>query len=126
MSKKTEKTKKTRKKIIKKTKPWKKPIKPIKILKKPTGSVWFRFYKLKTEKTEPNRTQTEPNRKNQLKPVWTNFCPKKPNRTETSRFESVSIRFRFLKKNQFGYFFFYKNQTEPKIITQKNHFIEIV
>ena len=35
----------------------------IKILKKPTGSVQFRFYKLKTEKTKPNpNKKTEPNR----------------------------------------------------------------
>ena len=33
--------------------------KPIKILKKPTDSVQFQCYKPKTEKTEPNRTQTE-------------------------------------------------------------------
>jgi hypothetical protein len=52
-------------------------------LKKPAGSVWFRFYKQKTKKTEPNRTQTEkiqkkkqaktektePNRKNRAKSV---------------------------------------------------------
>jgi hypothetical protein len=44
--------------------------KPIKILKKPTSLVRFWFYKLKTEKTKPNQTQTEkkpsqnePNRK---------------------------------------------------------------
>jgi hypothetical protein len=37
-------------------------------LKKPTGSVWFWFYKPKTEKTEPNRTQTEKTEKNQAKP----------------------------------------------------------
>jgi hypothetical protein len=41
----------------------KKPIKPIKILKKPTGSVQFWFYKLETEKIEPNQTQTRKNRK---------------------------------------------------------------
>jgi hypothetical protein len=42
----------------------KKTIKPSKILKKPTGSVQFWFYKLETEKTEPNpnRNKTEPNR----------------------------------------------------------------
>jgi hypothetical protein len=51
-----------RKKKLKKPNREKKPIKPIKILKKPTGSVRFRFYKLETEKTEPNR-------KNRLKPV---------------------------------------------------------
>ena len=38
-----------------------------------------------------------------------------PNRTETGQFEPVSF---FLKKKiWFGYFFFYKNQIEPKIIT---------
>jgi hypothetical protein len=35
--------------------------KPIRILKNPTGLV--RFYKPKTKKTEPNRTQTEKTRK---------------------------------------------------------------
>jgi hypothetical protein len=69
-------------------------------LKKPTGSVWFRFYKLETEKTElnpnrkkPSRTQTEknraeleknrakidPNRKNRVK-------LKKPSQTSLNRF----------------------------------------
>jgi hypothetical protein len=62
----------------------KKPIKPIRILKKPTSSVQFQFYKPETEKIElnPNRKKnepsrkkpsqtekTEPNRKNQAKPV---------------------------------------------------------
>jgi hypothetical protein len=92
--------------------------KPIKILKKPAGSVWFGFYKPKTEKTEPNLNRkkpsqnrqktepnwakTEPNKKNQVKPVWTGFCPKKPNRTKTCQFEPVSV---FLKKIQFNYYF---------------------
>jgi hypothetical protein len=40
----------------------KKSIKPIRILKKPTSSVQFWFYKPETEKSEPNRAQTEPNR----------------------------------------------------------------
>jgi hypothetical protein len=44
------------KKKTEKTEPWKKSIK---IFKKPVGLVWFRFYKSKTEKTEPNRIQTE-------------------------------------------------------------------
>jgi len=52
--------------------------KPIKILKKPIGSV--RFFKPGTGKTEPNRKKT-------------GFCFKKPNRTETGRFEPVSVRF---------------------------------
>jgi len=55
----------------------KKPIKPIRILKKPTSSVQFRFYKPETEKSELNRTQTEPNR---FEPV---FVLKKLNRTKT-------------------------------------------
>jgi len=40
-------------------------------VKKPTGLVRFRFYKLETEKTELN-----PNKK---KSSQTGFCPKKPN-----------------------------------------------
>jgi hypothetical protein len=51
----------------------KKPIKPIKILKKSAGSVWF--YKPKTEKTEPNRTQTG-------KPSQTGKNRAKPEKTE--------------------------------------------
>ena len=99
-------------------------------MKKPAGSVRFGFYKQKTKKTEPNWTetetdkkpeknpsQTEPNRKkpsqNRAKPVWTGFCPKKPNRTETSRFDPVSVRFRFFfqKKNSVWLLFLIK--TEP-------------
>jgi hypothetical protein len=45
--------------------------KPIRILEKPTGSVWFWFYKIETEKTESN-----PNRK-------------KPEKTEPNQFELV-------------------------------------
>jgi len=93
--------------------------KQIKILKKLTGSVRFRFYKPKTEKTEPNRTQTkkkpEKNQsqtwKNWAKPVWTDFCPKKPNRTETGRFELVSVFF------SVWLLFFDKNRTELKMIS---------
>jgi hypothetical protein len=98
------KTEKIRKKITEKTEPWKKPIKPIKILKKQAGSVRFRFYKSKTEKTEPNRTQTkktEPNRqktepkwKNRAKPVWTGFCP-----------EKIEPKPVGLHRFSFGYFF---------------------
>jgi hypothetical protein len=47
-------------------------------MKKPTGSVRFRFFKPRTGKTEPNR-KTE---KNRAKPVGTGFCSKKPNQTE--------------------------------------------
>jgi len=48
--------------------------KPIKILKKPTGSVQFRFYKLETKKIEPNPNRKKPgkNKPNQKKtePNW--------------------------------------------------------
>ena len=58
--------------------------KSVKILKKPAGSVRFWFYKLKTEKTEPNPNRKKPSQtgkkpsqagknrakpKNQAKPV---------------------------------------------------------
>jgi hypothetical protein len=58
MNKKIKKLIKSRK--LKKINREKKPIKPIRILKKPTGSVRFRFYKPKTEK--PNRAKLEKNR----------------------------------------------------------------
>ena len=95
--------------------------KPIKILKKPAGSVRFRFYKQKTEKTEPNRNKknqkkTKPNRKNGAK---TGKNQAKTEKTEPNRFEPVFAlknrtepkpvgltRFRFFfKKIWFGYFF---------------------
>jgi hypothetical protein len=63
----------------------KKPIKPNKILKKPTGSVRFRFYKPETKKTGPNPNRKKNQKKNRAKPKkssQTGFCPKKPNRTE--------------------------------------------
>ena len=80
MSKKTEKQIKQRKpekKITEKTEPWKKTIKPIKILKKPTSSVRFRFYKPETKKTKPNPNRTEQNWKNRAKSVFV-----QKNRTE--------------------------------------------
>jgi hypothetical protein len=49
------KLKKLKKKKLKKSNREKKPIR---ILKRLSDSVWFQFYKLETEKTEPN-----PNRK---------------------------------------------------------------
>jgi hypothetical protein len=76
-------------------------------LKKPTGSVQFRFYK---PKIELNRTQIEKNRKKQSqtrkKPSQTKKRepnrkkkkpkPKKPSQTGLNRFGSVLV---FLKKN---------------------------
>jgi hypothetical protein len=38
-----------------------------------------RFYKLEIDKIKPNRTQIKKLEKNRAKPVWTDFCPKKPN-----------------------------------------------
>jgi hypothetical protein len=87
-------------------------------LKKPTGTVWFWFYKSKTEKTEPNLnkkkpgknpSQTEKTESNQFEPV---FVLKK--RTETSQFELVSV---FFKKNFVLIIFFYKNRMKQKMIT---------
>jgi hypothetical protein len=92
-----------RKKITEKTEPWKKPIKPIKILKKLTGSVRFRFYKPKTEKTEPKPSQTGLNLKpkpNQTKPkpkkIRKNWAKSdknrsKPEKTKPNWFESVFV-----------------------------------
>jgi hypothetical protein len=90
-------------------------------LKKLTSSVRidFGFISLKLKKpnqTEPNWKKTEPN--------WSQtglnrFCPNKPNRTETGRFELVSAFF----KKKFGLVtFFDKNQ--PKMITSKNGIIK--
>ena len=67
----------------------KKPIKPITFLKKPAGSVRFRFYKQKTEKT-------------------------KPNRTETGWFDPVSVRFRFFfSKKKISVWLLFLIKTEP-------------
>jgi hypothetical protein len=79
-------------------------------LKKPAGLVWFRFYKQKTKKIEPNRIQTEKNQKKtkpkprklsqtgktepkRFEPVFVLKNRNEPNRTETGRFEPVLVRF---------------------------------
>jgi hypothetical protein len=56
----------------------------IKILKKSIGSVWFWFYKLETEKTEANQTQTEKNWKKPSQTSLNRFLSKKPNRIKTN------------------------------------------
>jgi hypothetical protein len=87
-------------------------------LKKPASSVWFRFYKQKTEKTEPNRTetdkkpekkpsQTEKTEPNQFEPV---FALKKPNRTETGQFDPVSV---FFSKKKISIWLLFLIKTEP-------------
>jgi hypothetical protein len=75
-------------------------------LKKPAGSVRFRFYKQKTKpkqtkKPEKNRAKTEPNRKNRAK-------PKKPSQTEKTEPNSKKT-----KPNRFEPVFALENQTRP-------------
>jgi hypothetical protein len=102
---KIEKIEKTGKKIIEKTEPWKKPIK---ILKKPAGSVRFRFYKPKTKKTDrteknkPNRTEPNPNRKK------TEPNQKKTSQTGLNRFLSLKTEPKpvGLNRFRFGFDFF--------------------
>ena len=69
-------------------------------MKKPTGSVRFRFYKPETEKTELNQTQTEKNRKQtEPKPIQTEKT--KPNRVLSKKTEPKPVglnRFHFKKK----------------------------
>jgi len=80
----------------------KKPIKPIKFLKKPAGSVRFRFYKQKTKKTKPNRnrqktkkklSQTEKTEPNRKKPSQTRKKtepkPRKPSQNRKNRAKPV-------------------------------------
>ena len=91
----------------------KKPIKLIKILKKPTGSVWFRFYKPKTEKIEPNRTQTgkKPSQTEKTKQNWFEQVFVLRNRTEPKLAGLNQFRFFLNKKNLVWLFFYIK--TEP-------------
>jgi hypothetical protein len=60
-------------------------------LKKPTGSVQFRFYKPETEKIKPNpnqeKTRAKPG-KNRVKTKKTEPKPKKSSQTGLSRFLS--------------------------------------
>jgi hypothetical protein len=83
-------------------------MKPKKLNRAQTGKKPSQIKKpSKTEKTEPNRVKTKPNRKNQAKPV---FIQK--NRTEP---KPVGLnRFRFLKKIQFIYFFLIKTKSNRK------------
>ena len=67
-------------------------------MKKPAGSVRFRFYKPKTKKpdrtgkkqAEQNRTEPEPKK---TEPNWFEPVFVLKNRTETGWFETVSVRF---------------------------------
>jgi hypothetical protein len=81
------------------------------------GFISLKLKKLNRTQTEKNRKKTEPNRKktelNRAKPIWIGFCPKKPNQTETGRFESVSVRFQFFFKKIFWFGYFVLIKTEP-------------
>jgi hypothetical protein len=86
-------------------------------LKKPTGSVRFRFYKPETEKTELNRTQTEKNRKQtEPKPIQTEKT--KSNRVLSKKTEPKPVglnRFHLKKKKQFNsVLFFIKTKPNKK------------
>jgi hypothetical protein len=105
-------------------------------LKKPTGSVRFRFYKPETKKTEPNRNrkktepnrknraQTEPNRKNRAKPIFVLKNQTEPKPVGLNRF-----RF-FLKKNNFSLVFFFiktklNRKWTPLIISSHSKLIKL-
>jgi hypothetical protein len=104
-------------------------------LKKPAGSLRFWFYKQKTEKTEPNRNQQKTRKKteqNQKKPSQNRKKPSQnrenrakirktnpnrfepvfaqKNRTETDRFDSVSV---FFSKKKFLVWLLFLIKTEP-------------
>ena len=68
-------------------------------MKKPAGSVWFRFYKQKTEKTEPKpeKTGKKPSQTGKTEQNWKK--PSQNRKTEPNRFELV---------------FALKNRTQPK------------
>jgi len=102
-------------------------------LKKPTGSVRFRFFKPGTGKTKPNRTektgkkpsqtektepkpsQTEKTKSNRKKPSQTEPKPSQTEKTEPNRFEPVfslkkpnRTKPKLVGLNRFRFFFFLK------------------
>jgi coproporphyrinogen III oxidase len=69
-------------------------------LKKPTGSIRFRFYKSETEKTKPSRTQTK-----KTEPNWSESVFVLKHRTEPKPvgfFLNFNLVTLFLYKNQIG------------------------
>jgi len=101
-------------------------------LRKSTGSVRFWFYKPETEKTEPNqnkkKTRKKPSQTEKIEPNWKKSSQIK--KTEANRFELVFVQKNrtklkpvSLNRFRFGFFLisvwllFYKNRTEPKMIT---------
>jgi len=65
-----------------------------------------------TEKTEPKLRKPSQNRKNRAKPVWTGFCPKKPNRNRSvwPGFGSDSV---FFSKKKISVWLLFLIKTEP-------------
>jgi hypothetical protein len=112
-------------------------------LKKPAGSVRFGFGFISKKPKKPNRTEPKPtknrkkNRAKPEKPSQNRENRAKTGKTEPNRFEPVfalknrtepkpvgltrfwfGFGFFFQKKINFGLVtFFYKNRTEPKMIT---------
>jgi hypothetical protein len=95
-------------------------------LKKPAGSVRFGFGVI--SKKPKNRTETDKkpekkgakpsqNRKNRAKPVFALKNRTEPKPVGLTRFQ---FGFGFFSKKKFGLVtFFYKNRTEPKMITPR-------
>jgi len=81
-------------------------------LKKPAGLVRFRFYKQKTEKTEPNRNRQKTGKKTKPKPSQTGKT--EPNRKKPSQNRENRAKTGKTEPNQFEPVFALKNRTEPK------------
>jgi ubiquitin len=67
-------------------------------LKKPAGSVRFRFYKPKAEKTEPNRNRKKPVKK----PSQTEPKLEKPSQTKKNRAKTKKNKPKLRKPSQTG------------------------
>jgi len=76
-------------------------------LKKPADSVRFRFYKQKTKKTEPNRTEPKPTK---------NWKKTEPNRAKTGKNRENQAKTGKTEPNRFEPVFALKkpNRTKPK------------
>ena len=86
----------------------------LKFLKNRPIRFGFGFISLKPKKPNRTQTETEPNRKNRAKTVWTGFYPKKLKRTEPK--PAGLNRFRFFKKKTIRYCYFFFTKIEPKMI----------
>jgi hypothetical protein len=80
-------------------------------LKKPAGSVRFRFYK---QKTEPNRNRQKTGKKTEPKPSQTEKTEKtEPNRKNRAKTGKNRAKTEKTKPNRFEPVFALKNRTEP-------------